>query len=173
MYILKKEVDKMLKVENLYCGYDDRDIVKNISFEVKNGENLCVVGPNGCGKSTLLKSIANIIEYKGPGDSFSIDDFYKVLGYACIYKTATLTVNEIKAEEITLTFAVKHFPRAMIKEIQRTRNLTVVKFDEGIYHIIGGMFPIQMIHTVKLSEEIVMIPKRSDFSVKNILMLML
>ena len=55
----------MLKVENLYCGYDDRDIVKNISFEVKNGENLCVVGPNGCGKSTLLKSIANIIEYKG------------------------------------------------------------------------------------------------------------
>lgn len=95
----------------------------------------------------------NIIEYKGPGDSFSIDDFYKVLGYACIYKTATLTVNEIKAEEITLTFAVKHFPRAMIKEIQRTRNLTVVKFDEGIYHISGDIFPIQIIHTAKLSKE--------------------
>ena len=52
----------MLDVKNLYCGYDDKDIIKNISFNVrKNGENLCIVGPNGCGKNTLLKSIANII----------------------------------------------------------------------------------------------------------------
>lgn len=55
----------MLEVKNLYCGYDGKDIIKNISFNVKNGENLCIVGPNGCGKSTLLKSIANIIDYKG------------------------------------------------------------------------------------------------------------
>ena len=45
------------------------------------------------------------------------------------------------------------FPRDMLKEIQRTRNLTVVKFDEGIYHISGEIFPIQIIHTAKLSEE--------------------
>ena len=41
----------------------------------------------------------------------------------------------------------------MLKEIQRTRNLTVVKFDEGIYHISGEVFPIQIIHTAKLSKE--------------------
>lgn len=61
----------MLEVKNLYCGYDNKDIIKNISFNVKNGENLCIVGPNGCGKSTLLKSIANIIDYKG---SIKIDN---------------------------------------------------------------------------------------------------
>ena len=55
----------MLEVKELYCGYDDIDIIKNVSFKVNNGENLCIVGPNGCGKSTLLKSIANIIEYRG------------------------------------------------------------------------------------------------------------
>ena len=55
----------MLEVKELYCGYDGIDIIKNVSFKVKNGENLCIVGPNGCGKSTLLKSIANIIDYKG------------------------------------------------------------------------------------------------------------
>lgn len=55
----------MLEVKNLYCGYENKEIIKNISFTVKNGENLCIVGPNGCGKSTLLKSIANIINYKG------------------------------------------------------------------------------------------------------------
>ena len=55
----------MLEVKNLYTGYDKKEIIKNINFGIKRGENLCIVGPNGCGKSTLLKSIANIIEYKG------------------------------------------------------------------------------------------------------------
>ena len=55
----------MLEVKNLYSGYDERDILKDISFKVKNGENLCIVGPNGCGKSTLLKSIANLLEHRG------------------------------------------------------------------------------------------------------------
>ena len=55
----------MLEIKNLYTGYDNKEIIKNINFNVKRGENLCIVGPNGCGKSTLLKSIANILEYKG------------------------------------------------------------------------------------------------------------
>ena len=55
----------MLEIKNLYSGYDEKDILKDINFKVKNGENLCIVGPNGCGKSTLLKSIANLIEYRG------------------------------------------------------------------------------------------------------------
>lgn len=55
----------MLEVNNLYCKYDDVDIIKNVSFRVEKGKNLCIVGPNGCGKSTILKSIANIIDYDG------------------------------------------------------------------------------------------------------------
>ena len=55
----------MIEVKNIYCGYDNKKIIKDLSFNVNNGENLCIVGPNGCGKSTLLKSKANIIEYEG------------------------------------------------------------------------------------------------------------
>lgn len=55
----------MLEITNLYTGYDKKEIIKNVSFTVNKGENLCIVGPNGCGKSTLLKSMANILEYKG------------------------------------------------------------------------------------------------------------
>lgn len=55
----------MLEVSNVSCGYGGVDVVKNVSFKVKRGENICIVGPNGCGKSTLLKSIANLISYKG------------------------------------------------------------------------------------------------------------
>ncbi|MBU3135210.1 ABC transporter ATP-binding protein [Clostridium gasigenes] len=55
----------MLEVNNVSCGYDGLNVVKNVSFKVNRGENICIVGPNGCGKSTLLKSIANLINYKG------------------------------------------------------------------------------------------------------------
>ena len=61
----------MIEVKNIYCGYENKKIIKDLSFNVNNGENLCIVGPNGCGKSTLLKSIANIIEYEG---SIKIDN---------------------------------------------------------------------------------------------------
>ena len=95
----------------------------------------------------------NIIEYKSPEDSFSINDFYKVYGYACFYKSDTETVDEIRADDITITFVVKKFPRKMLKELQRTRNLQVVKFDKGIYHISGELFQIQIIYTAELSKE--------------------
>lgn len=55
----------MLEIRDVRCGYDDKEIVKGVSFNVKRGNNLCIVGPNGCGKSTLLKSIANLLDYKG------------------------------------------------------------------------------------------------------------
>ncbi|MDR0502464.1 MAG: ABC transporter ATP-binding protein [Treponema sp.] len=55
----------MLKVENLYAGYNGIDVISNINFEIRKGESFCVLGPNGCGKSTLLKSIARIIDYRG------------------------------------------------------------------------------------------------------------
>lgn len=34
-----------------------KEIVKNVSIQVKNGQFVGLIGPNGCGKSTLLKSI--------------------------------------------------------------------------------------------------------------------
>lgn len=55
----------MLELKNVFCGYNNVDVVKDISFDVKRGENICIVGPNGCGKSTLLKAISNLISYKG------------------------------------------------------------------------------------------------------------
>lgn len=65
-YISAKEVgDNMLKIDNLYCGYDGVDIVKGVSIEIKRGQNISIVGPNGCGKTTLLKALANLLDYKG------------------------------------------------------------------------------------------------------------
>jgi iron complex transport system ATP-binding protein len=55
----------LFTVNNLSAGYGYGDVIRNINFDVKKGESLCVLGPNGCGKSTLLKSMAGIIDYRG------------------------------------------------------------------------------------------------------------
>ena len=56
----------MLKVENLYGGYGSKEILKDISFEMKKGEFLCILGANGCGKTTLLKNILGFLKpFKG------------------------------------------------------------------------------------------------------------
>lgn len=47
----------MLNVKNLTFSYQKKPILKGISFEVKQGENLAIIGESGSGKSTLLKLI--------------------------------------------------------------------------------------------------------------------
>ncbi len=55
----------MLNVQNLSCGYDEVKVVKEISFSLERGKNLCIIGPNGCGKTTLLRALTNILPYEG------------------------------------------------------------------------------------------------------------
>ena len=51
----------VLSVENLCFSYSDRDVLKNISFNVTEGEILVVLGQNGSGKTTLLKCAVGIL----------------------------------------------------------------------------------------------------------------
>lgn len=55
----------MLSVNELSCGYLNVNILKGISFELSQGENLSILGVNGSGKTTLLKAIAGLAPYDG------------------------------------------------------------------------------------------------------------
>lgn len=45
----------------------------------------------------------NVIEYKSPGDGMTIDDFFKTVGYACIYKGLGETVDQIPVDQLTVS----------------------------------------------------------------------
>ncbi len=51
----------MLKVENISTGYDKKQVLFDVSFEVKHGEIVLLAGSNGSGKSTLLKAIYGML----------------------------------------------------------------------------------------------------------------
>lgn len=63
--------DYILKVKKLRKVYDDKEVVKGVSFEVKKGEIFGILGPNGAGKTTTLEMIETLREIDG--GSASID----------------------------------------------------------------------------------------------------
>ena len=48
----------LLEVEDLRHAYDDRPVVKGVSFSLERGAIGCLLGPSGCGKTTVLRCIA-------------------------------------------------------------------------------------------------------------------
>lgn len=52
----------MIKAENISFSYNGREVLKNISLEVKEGEIVSLLGMNGSGKTTLLKIVSGVLK---------------------------------------------------------------------------------------------------------------
>jgi len=52
----------MLEVKNLKVGYDNVPVLFDVSFEVKEGEMVSIVGSNGAGKTTTLRTISGLLK---------------------------------------------------------------------------------------------------------------
>ncbi len=68
----------MLKVDHVFSGYGEEDILKDISFKVGKSEFVCILGSNGCGKTTLLKTILAILKPTKGKITINDDDVHKM-----------------------------------------------------------------------------------------------
>jgi len=68
----------MLEIKNLAVFYGDVQVIWDVSFEVKQGEIVALIGANGAGKSTILKAISGILRPKKGEILFEGKAIYKV-----------------------------------------------------------------------------------------------
>ena len=55
----------ILSVHALKIKFDSRSVIRNLSFDVMEGDNVAIIGPNGAGKTVLLKALLGLIPYEG------------------------------------------------------------------------------------------------------------
>jgi phospholipid/cholesterol/gamma-HCH transport system ATP-binding protein len=61
----KTSGEPMIEINNLKIGFDDQDVLNNLSLKLYNGENLVVLGKSGSGKSVLIKCIVRLLKPEG------------------------------------------------------------------------------------------------------------
>ena len=67
MYKRQNTTNKpLIIIENLCKSFEDGDVLRNISFTIREGDLASIIGPSGCGKSTFLRCI-NCLELMDSG----------------------------------------------------------------------------------------------------------
>jgi len=91
----------------------------------------------------------NLLEYKSPDDYVSVDDFYKVYAYACLY----ISFEKIPVSGVTVSFVENHYPQTLLEHLITERGYKVAETSPGIYTVTGDILPIQVIDSSKLVAE--------------------
>ena len=126
-------------------------------------------------RSSIRKTIGrifrryNVVEYKNPKAYINMNDFHKVMAYACLYQANTKKVREIPPEEITVTLVGNRYPRKLVKYLTSMEHVRVEPAYPGIYYVSGLLFPLQIVISRKLPpEEYVWLSRlRDDLTVEK------
>ena len=96
----------------------------------------------------------NIMEYKSPDDSLNIDTFYKLSAYAGLYKAYGKTVDEIRADDVTVSLVRERRPEGLFRYFREHGGYSLSNPYPGIYYVEGKvLFPTQIIVTGELRTE--------------------
>ncbi len=123
----------MLKIENLEVNYGMIKAIKGVSFEVKQGEVIALIGANGAGKTTILHTITGLVGARGGSIIFEGQDLLKIpahkiveMGMAHVpegrrifqeltvyenLKLGAFILKDKKQIEKNLQYVYEHFPR--------------------------------------------------------------
>ena len=118
--------------------------------------DLLIIEKNG--KTQIRNAIGhifrrhNIVEYKSPGDGMTVDDFYKCVAYACLYKSTGESVNAVAGDELSVTMIRESYPKSMLRELKRL-GISFKRYKSGIYYSQNFFIPAQIVVTQELAAD--------------------
>jgi len=57
---IMKPMEAILNVENVHVRFENQSVLRDVSFSVRQGEMLAIIGESGCGKTVLLKTLIGL-----------------------------------------------------------------------------------------------------------------
>ena len=104
--MLDNQKEAVIKVRGLGKSFGEKEVLKDISLDIKKSEVVCLIGPSGSGKSTLLRCMAFLEQYNNGSVLIEND----LLGYEIINSRRVLaTEKKLAQTREKLGFVFQHF----------------------------------------------------------------
>ncbi len=131
-HVNRQSGNDVLQIENLKMVFDNRDLFANISFSLKKGDRVGIIGPNGVGKTTLFRIIMKELQ---PSDGIIHYGTGVDIGYYD-QEQSSLTTNKSVLDEVW-----DAFPNLTETQIRNTLALFLFRGDDvfkPIHQLSGG-----------------------------------
>lgn len=153
-----------LEIKNITKIYNQKKVLNNINFKVKNGEFLSILGPSGCGKTTLLKILIGIETptsgsiYKGNQNITELDPSKRGMGM--VFQNYALFPNMTVLENVTYALNLKLKNKEKSKE-ESLKILKIVNMSEHLnkypHELSGGQQQrVAIARTLSLKPDIIL-----------------
>jgi len=139
-------------------SYEKLDVLRNVSFSVKRGEMIGVIGANGSGKTTLLRLISGI--YKPDAGTIKIDgSLVPLLELGIGFHPDLTTAENIIMYGTILGFSKKVISSKVDKviefaELEKFKNIKIKNFSSGMYARLAFSTAIQVDPDILLLDEV-------------------
>ena len=141
----------MIELKHVCAGYEDREVLHDVTMSFEPGKVTALIGPNGCGKSTLLKTLVRINSHNSGEilvngkkiETYKPNELAKQVAYLAQSKSAP----DISVLRMVLhgRFAYLNYPRryreediAVARKALQWAGLSDLE-DENVSRLSGGM----------------------------------